>query len=71
MLKALKYFVLTFVVMVFLFLFTRPAEYRNLARNVSGTLENQWCAWTALVGHKCDRRRHARWSTKNGKKRYP
>jgi hypothetical protein len=47
------------LLLVFLFLFTRPSDYRNLLRDISGTLEDQWCAWSQLVGYECDRWRHA------------
>ena len=50
----------TLMVIVFLFLFTRPGDYRNLIRDISGTIEDQWCAWSKIVGYKCDRWRHAR-----------
>lgn len=51
---------LLIAVLVFLFLFTRPSDYRGLARDISGTVEDQWCAWTQLIGNECDRWRHAR-----------
>jgi hypothetical protein len=60
MFKPLKLIVLAVVVLVFLFLFTRPSDYRNLARDIAGTLEDQWCAWVEVVGYECDRWRHAR-----------
>jgi hypothetical protein len=52
--------VLAVLVLVFLFLFTRPSDYRNLLRDISGTLEDQWCAWSQVLGNECDRWRHAR-----------
>jgi hypothetical protein len=60
MFKPIKLIVLISVVVVFLFLFTRPSDYRNLLRDISGTLEDQWCAWSEVVGNECDRWRHAR-----------
>jgi hypothetical protein len=60
MFKPLKLIALTVAVLVFLFLFTRPSDYRNLARDIKGTLEDQWCAWVEVVGYECDRWRHAR-----------
>jgi hypothetical protein len=57
--KPVKLIALTVVLLVFLFLFTRPSDYRNLLRDISGTLEDQWCAWTQLIGYECDRWRHA------------
>ena len=60
MFKPAKLIVLALLVLVFLFLFTRPSDYRNLARDIKGTLEDQWCAWVELVGYECDRWRHAR-----------
>ena len=56
--KPFKLVTLAVLLVVFLFLFTRPSDYRNLVSNISGTLENQWCAWSQLVGHECDRWRH-------------
>ena len=58
--KPFKLITLAVVVLIFLFLFTRPSDYRNLLRDISGTLENQWCAWSEVVGNECDRWRHAR-----------
>jgi len=58
--KRFKLISLTIALLVFLFLFTRPSDYRNLLRDVSGTLEDQWCAWSRVVGYECDRWRHAR-----------
>lgn len=60
MLKPAKLAVLTVIVLVLAFLFTRPSDYRNLIRDIGGTLEDQWCAWAEVVGHECDRWRHAR-----------
>lgn len=60
MFKPVKLVALAVVLLVFLFLFTRPGDYRNLARDIKGTLEDQWCAWAELVGYECDRWRHAR-----------
>lgn len=60
MFKRLKLIVLATAILVFLFIFTRPIEYRNVARDFPGTLEDQWCAWVETVGHECDRWRHAR-----------
>ena len=60
MFKPAKLIILAVIVLLFLFLFTRPSDYRNLARDIGGTLEDQWCAWIELVGHECDRWRHAR-----------
>ncbi len=48
------------IVVVFLFLFTRPGDYRNLIRDISGTFEDQWCAWSKVVDYERDRWRHAR-----------
>ena len=45
---------------MFLFLFTRPSDYRNLARDIKGTQEDQWCAWVEGVGYECNGWRHAR-----------
>ena len=59
-LKPFRSVVLALVVVVFLFLFTRPGDYRNLIRDISGTFEDQWCAWSTVVGYECDRWRHAR-----------
>lgn len=47
-------------VLVFLFLFTRPDDYRRIYRDVAGTLEDQWCAWSEPFGHRCDRWRKVR-----------
>lgn len=58
--KPFKLITLTVALLVFLFLFTRPSDYRNLLRDISGTLEDQWCAWSQVVGYECDRWRHAR-----------
>lgn len=58
-LKPIKLITLAVVVLVFLFLFTRPSDYRNLRKDISGTLEDQWCAWSEVVGNECDRWRHA------------
>ncbi|NIM71731.1 MAG: hypothetical protein GTO67_03670 [Gammaproteobacteria bacterium] len=55
-----KLFVLGVLVALFLFLFTRPSDYRNLLRDISGTFEDQWCAWSEVFGNECDRWRHAR-----------
>ena len=60
MFKPLKLIILAVAVLAFLFLFTRPSDYRNLARDIKGTLEDQWCAWAEVVGYECDRWRHAR-----------
>jgi hypothetical protein len=57
--KRFKLIVLAVAILVFLFLFTRPSDYRNLLRDISGTLEDQWCAWSELIGYECDRWRHA------------
>lgn len=46
--------------LVFLFLFTRPDDYRRIYRDVAGTLEDQWCAWAEPFGHRCDRWRKVR-----------
>ena len=54
------YKLLALAVLVLVFLFTRPSDYRNLQRDISGTLEDQWCAWSEVVGNECDRWRHAR-----------
>jgi hypothetical protein len=59
-LKPIKLITLAVVVLVFLFLFTRPSDYRNLLGDLSGTLEDQWCAWSRAVGNECSRWRHAR-----------
>lgn len=58
--KPFKLTLLALAVLVFLFLFTRPSDYRNLLRDISGTLEDQWCAWSEVVGNECARWRHAR-----------
>jgi len=58
--KIFKRVTLAAVLAVAVFLFTRPSDYRNLWRDVSGSLEDQWCAWSELVGNECDRWRHAR-----------
>ncbi len=58
--KPAKVMTLALIVLVFVFLFTRPSHYRNLLRDISGTLEDQWCAWSEVVGNECDRWRHAR-----------
>jgi hypothetical protein len=60
MFKPLKLIILAVALLLFLFLFTRPGDYRNLARDIKGTLEDQWCAWAEVVGYECDRWRHAR-----------
>ena len=60
MFKLYKLLALAVLVLFFLFLFTRPSDYRNLQRDISGTLEDQWCAWSELIGNECDRWRHAR-----------
>ncbi len=59
-LKPFKLITLAVVVLVFLFIFTRPSDNRNLLKDISGTLEDQWCAWSQVVGNECDRWRHAR-----------
>lgn len=58
--KLFKLLILALLVLVFLFLFTQPSDYRNLRRDVSGTIEDQWCAWSEVIGNECDRWRHAR-----------
>lgn len=58
--KPFRFVILALVVIACLFLFTRPGDYRNLIRDISGTIEDQWCAWSKVVGYKCDRWRHAR-----------
>lgn len=58
--KPFRFVISALVVIVFLFLFTRPGDYRNLIRDISGTIEDQWCAWSKVVGYECDRWRHAR-----------
>ena len=60
MFKPVKLLMFAIVVLAFLFLFTQPSDYRNLLRDISGTLEDQWCAWSEVVGNECDRWRHAR-----------
>lgn len=60
MLKPVKLIALALVALLIVFLFTRPSDYRNLLRDISGTLEDQWCAWSEVVGNECDRWRHAR-----------
>ena len=60
MFKPFRLLVLAILLLVFLFLFTRPSDYRNLMRDISGTFEDQWCAWSELIGNECDRWRHAR-----------
>lgn len=60
MAKPVKIVVLAVITLALAFLFTRPSDYRNIARDVGGTLEDQWCAWAEVVGHQCDRWRHAR-----------
>lgn len=60
MFKPYKLLLLAVLVLFFLFLFTRPSDYRNLQRDIAGTLEDQWCAWSEVVGNECDRWRHAR-----------
>jgi hypothetical protein len=57
--KPLKLIALTAMLLAFLLLFTRPSDYRNLLRDISGTLEDQWCAWSQLFSYECDRWRHA------------
>ena len=42
MFKPVKLLMLTILVLAFLFLFTQPSDYRNLLRDISGTLEDQW-----------------------------
>jgi hypothetical protein len=58
--KLFKLLMLAVLMLVFLFLFTRPSDYRNLRRDISGTFEDQWCAWSEVIGNECDRWRHAR-----------
>lgn len=58
--KTLKWVTFAAAVLAAVFLFTRPSDYRNLWRDISGTLEDQWCAWSELVGNECGRWRHAR-----------
>ena len=60
MFKPFRLLVLAILLLVFLFLFTRPSDYRNLMRDISGTFEDQWCAWSEVIGNECDRWRHAR-----------
>lgn len=58
-LKPFRLIWLAVLVLIFLFLFTRPSDYRNLLRDISGTFEDQWCAWSEVIGNECDRWRHA------------
>ena len=53
MFKPYKLLLLAILILFFLFLFTRPSDYRNLQRDIAGTLEDQWCAWSEVVGNEC------------------
>lgn len=58
--KPSRTILITFTTLMVVFVFTRPGDYTGLARDITGTLENQWCAWTELLGNDCDRWTHAR-----------
>lgn len=59
-LKPIKTIIVLLAVLLFMFLFTRPSDYRGIYRDVAGTFEDQWCAWSEVVGNRCDRWRKAR-----------